>query len=595
VQLPSAPATTAAEPRTGDGSPGVADDQDPHADRAPADHQPAALRVLADGLLERSETARQEGDYRAGSTLAREAADLAAAIRDDSLHGRALRVLAVHLVRLGDHEQAVRSTVLAVQLLQGAGDEKAACKAQTVQALAYTKLGLHDEALAALSASLDIAERVHDRELLFWTYNRIGGVYGFLGDYRQGKAFLSRALGLARTDLDDESVFCILNNLSDNATGLVRQLREDGEDEAAEAALTDGLEYARDALTLARTAQHPYRESMCLGNYGALLTLAGEYAEANTMLRRSGELGAAHGYRSLELAAMQGMADIYLTQGLLGEAVAMLDEVLAVAAEPNEKTTIMAVHQQLAVAYERQGDTAAALRHYRTYHEAERTVYSAMAETRARLLTNRFELDNARLEAERARLEAELHRVRREELEREKLAWQTEAREDQLTGLWNRRHQDEELSRLAGTATVGNRPLCVAVGDVDRFKGINDHFGHPVGDDVLRTIAGILRDGSRAGDLVARMGGEEFCLAFPDTDLALAREICERLRATVEAYDWAGLRPGLRVTISLGVARLTPGNTASQVLDAADAQLYRAKRHGRNRVEPASPLRLRLP
>jgi diguanylate cyclase len=554
--------------------------------------------VLAEGLLKRSEEARQKGDYRTGSAQAREAADLAAAIGDDNLHGEALRVLAVHLVRLGDHEQAVRSTVLAVQLLHGAGNEKAACRAQTVQALAYTKLGLHDEALAALSASLDIAERVHDPGLLFWTYNRIGGVYGFMGDYRQGHAFLIRALGLARTDLDDESVFCILNNISDNAIGLVKQLREEGATEAAEASLIDGLEYARDALTLARTAQHPYRESMCLGNYGVLLALAGEHDEATAMLGRSGELGATHGYRSLELAAMRGIAEICLTQGRVDEAVSILDKVLELASEPNEKTTIMLVHQQLSVAYERQGDAAAALRHYRTYHEAERSVYSAMAETRARLLTNRFELDNARLEAERARLEAELHRVRREELEREKLVWQTEAREDQLTGLWNRRHQDEELARLASAATVGNRPLCVAIGDVDRFKGINDQFGHPVGDDVLRTIAGILRDGSRPGDLVTRMGGEEFCLAFPDTDLVVAREICERLRAAVETFDWEGLRAGLRVTISLGVARLTPGNTAPQVLHSADAQLYRAKRHGRNRVEPATPaipLRLRLP
>lgn len=574
----------------------AATDEEPAADRTPI-----ALRELAESLVERSEAARQQGDYRTGAALAREAADLAAAIDDDGLHGLALRVLAVHLVRLGDHEQAVRSTALAAQLLYGTGDEKAACKAQTVQALAYTKLGLHDEALASLSSILDIAERMDDRELQFWIYNRIGGVHGSLGDYRQGKAFLTRALGLARTDLDDESVFCILNNLSDNAVGLVKQLRGEGEEATAEEALADGLEYARDALILARTAQHAYRESMCLGNHGTLLALAGEYARAAAMLRRSGELAATHGYRFLELEAMQGIAAVCLAEDRIDEAIATLDTVLTMAAEPNQKTTIMAVHQQLSAAYEKQGDMATALRHYRTYHDAERTMYSAMAETRARLLTNRFELDNARLEAERARLEAELHRVRREELERERLAWRTEAeesarraREDQLTGLWNRRHQDEELSRLVKAATTGNRPLCVAIGDVDRFKNINDQFGHPVGDEVLKRLAGILRVGSRPGDLVTRMGGEEFCLAFADTDLSTARGICERLRAAVEAYDWAGLRLGLRVTISFGVALLAPGGNALQLLDTADAQLYRAKGQGRNRVEPAMPRRLRL-
>lgn len=546
----------------------------------------ADLQQRAAELVDRAEIARNQGDYRAGAALARQAADLAAAVRDDQLHAAALRVHAVHSVRLGDHEQAVRSTELAAQLLSGGGDDRALCKVQTVQALAYTKLGLYDEALRALSTGLDIAERVEEPELLFWVFNRIGGVHGFLGDYRQGKAFLTRALDLARTDLDDESVFCILNNLSDNAVGLVKELRAAGDPTAAENALGDGLSYAKDALVLARSAQHPYRESMCLGNFGTLLTLAGEYDEATEMLKVSGKLGAENGYKSLELAALQGIATVHLEQGRTAEAIAILGTVLEMASEPNEKTTIMVVHQQLASAYEARGDAATALRHYRTYHEAERGVYSAMAETRARLLTNRFELDNARLEAERARLEAALHRVRREELEQEKLAWQAEAREDQLTGLWNRRYQDEELARLVGAATAGNRPLCVAVGDVDRFKGINDHFGHPVGDEVLKRLAGILRGGSRPDDLVTRMGGEEFCLAFPDTDLPAARDICERLRAAVQTYDWGALRPGLAVTISLGVARLAPGSTATQVLDAADAQLYRAKRHGRNRVEP---------
>ncbi|WP_233624242.1 GGDEF domain-containing protein [Actinoplanes sp. ATCC 53533] len=197
------------------------------------------------------------------------------------------------------------------------------------------------------------------------------------------------------------------------------------------------------------------------------------------------------------------------------------------------------------------------------------------------------------MQTENARLEAELHRVRLKELEHEKWALQTEARqavrharEDQLTGLWNRRYQDEELPRLLSAAEATERPLCVAVCDVDEFKSINDRLGHPVGDQVLRTVAGILRSGSRPADLVARMGGDEFLLAFAGIDLAAAYAICERLRHEVEMHDWPGVRPDLTVTISFGVACLTPGETVPELLQAADGRLYAAKQRGRNSVQP---------
>lgn len=544
-------------------------------------------------LLEQSELARTRGDYRTGSLLARRATEVAADAHDGHQRGLALRQLAGNLIRLGDHEETVRCTVLAVQLLRDVGDETAVCESLTLQALAYTRLGMQDEALAALATSLDIAERLGDPTLLFWAYNRLGGVHGSLADYRQGKTFLARALSLARTDLDDDCQFCILNNLGDNAVGLVRQLRESGESTTAKRGLEDGLRFTQDALALAKRAGHPYWESIALGNYGPLLALAGEHEAAMYALMRSTQISVAHGYRSLELSAMQGTAEIHLVNGRLDEAIDILGKVLAMASEPNEKTTVMTVHRQLSAAYEKAGDFTEALRHYRAYHEAERSVYSARAATRARLLTDRFELDNARLEADNARLEAELHRIRREELEQEKRALQSQAREsarrareDQLTGLWNRRHQDEELPVLVNAAVASRRPLCVAVGDVDRFKGINDQFGHPVGDEVLKTVATILKTGSHPADLLTRMGGEEFFLAFAETDLPAAYEICERLRTAVERFDWASIRPELRVTISFGVARLTVGDSAAEVLGAADAQLYEAKRYGRNRVQP---------
>ncbi len=123
------------------------------------------------------------------------------------------------------------------------------------------------------------------------------------------------------------------------------------------------------------------------------------------------------------------------------------------------------------------------------------------------------------------------------------------------------------------------------VADIDDFKRVNDRFSHAVGDRVLRTVGDLLRSTLRPTDLAARYGGEEFVLAFPETDVAGARALCETLRRAVETYSWTELHPGLRVTLSLGCSDLEPGLTSHEtMLAAADAKLYHAKRTGKNQV-----------
>jgi diguanylate cyclase (GGDEF)-like protein len=196
------------------------------------------------------------------------------------------------------------------------------------------------------------------------------------------------------------------------------------------------------------------------------------------------------------------------------------------------------------------------------------------------MAVHHFELDNARLETDNARLEAELHRVRSAELEAANLSWQRQASEDALTGLPNRRFVDLRLPELATAAG----PLCVVIADVDLFKGVNDRFGHFVGDEVLRQIAALLRDNVRDNDLVARYGGEEFLIAFDGLDMADAQIRCELLRAQVAGYPWELLQPGLSVTISMGVAVVHPGGDLPAAMTLADQRLYTAKHNGRNRV-----------
>jgi diguanylate cyclase (GGDEF) domain len=158
---------------------------------------------------------------------------------------------------------------------------------------------------------------------------------------------------------------------------------------------------------------------------------------------------------------------------------------------------------------------------------------------------------------------------------------------DELTGSFNRgcimRMLDDEITR----AHTINTPCSIALIDLDWFKRINDAYGHPTGDEVLRTFAITVFANIRSIDRFGRYGGEEFLLVLPDTPNETAARILDRLRAIIADLDWSAFSPGMRVTISAGLATLAPDETADTFLARADCALYTAKARGRNRIASA--------
>jgi diguanylate cyclase (GGDEF)-like protein len=159
----------------------------------------------------------------------------------------------------------------------------------------------------------------------------------------------------------------------------------------------------------------------------------------------------------------------------------------------------------------------------------------------------------------------------------------SEARVDALTGLANRRALEEILAAEISRAQRFAHQLAVVLLDLDRFKEINDSFGHAAGDVMLRAVSRLLTSLARQGDTVARWGGEEFVVVLPETDLAGAQRFAERLRRTIEAHAVGDMT----TSASCGVATMLPEDSVEELLGAADQALYRAKSNGRNRTESA--------
>jgi diguanylate cyclase (GGDEF)-like protein len=182
-----------------------------------------------------------------------------------------------------------------------------------------------------------------------------------------------------------------------------------------------------------------------------------------------------------------------------------------------------------------------------------------------------------------ARRVTDLHR----ELARFRAELSTLAHTDPLTRLGNRLSLEEDLRSLDARGRRYGRGYCLAMCDIDRFKAYNDSLGHHAGDEALRAVAARIKGELRAGDGIYRYGGEEFLIVLPEQTPETARIAVERVRSAVErlAIPHAAVPAGV-VTVSAGIAAFHPGDTATveELLEQADAALYRAKSAGRNRV-----------
>ncbi|MFN3592184.1 MAG: GGDEF domain-containing protein [Thermaurantiacus sp.] len=213
-------------------------------------------------------------------------------------------------------------------------------------------------------------------------------------------------------------------------------------------------------------------------------------------------------------------------------------------------------------------------------------------------LVQRLRRANARMMGANRRLEAELRDtlVKTAELTDRLEVAETAARTDPLTGLLNRRGTMEALRKACAEAQTGGEPLCAAMVDIDHFKRLNDQWGHSIGDEVLRHVAGLisgqLARSAAPGAFVGRVGGEEFLAVMPGQTLPRACALLDGARASLvrqvlrRATDGAGLG---RISFSAGVAQARPEDCSESLADRADSALFAAKRAGRDRVLPELP------
>lgn len=334
------------------------------------------------------------------------------------------------------------------------------------------------------------------------------------------------------------------------------------------------------------------------GNLAFALGAAGQLDEAMTMARKAALMLSELGDPNYTIEYKRALAWILIRQGENKEALELLTEALAVAREKGYHRDVTACHGLLAGIHRDMGDFRNAYLHLEKYHE------QTLAQSRKKA-ASQLEVHKWRLEVESARFQADQERQRRQHLA-ESYAELTEMHErltaravelewssyrDALTELANRRYFDERLAREAERSLESGTGISLMMIDLDEFKSINDSFGHPVGDEVLRETARILQAGTRRSDMCARIGGEEFAILLTtEVEPYDLQHLANQLRHTFVDHNWASIAQGLNVSISIGAASLSEvDHDPILLLRMADQRLYAAKRAGRNQVVAGLP------
>jgi diguanylate cyclase (GGDEF)-like protein len=491
-------------------------------------------RLTAAAALCLTATSRMTARFEEGIRFGREARTLFVELGDLAGAARAGGDLAWLLATIGEQD-AIVEALGAMERAERAGNPTETILALDANAIVLWLLRQPDRALPFAERAVELS-RLHRPRLKRPLIN-LGGV----------RAELALQAGLARD-----------------------QMRR---------AMDDAIALTQEALMLARADRDGWIERLTICNIaeyhmhvgdtdGAEQALAGFTAAAGEPTDRC------HAHY------LHMLGRVLAGQNRLEEALSTLIACRELAMKANDLETAGPCNKDIADLLARLGDYRQALDAYRTFHELYVRQASHAAQRRARLYALEWETEHLR-----ASVKAALEHVAQLTATNHVLAQETErllrtATEDPLTGLHNRRRLDLALLDLLTTRDS----YALAMIDVDCFKQINDLYSHPVGDSALRAVATLLRGCARANDLVVRFGGDEFALLLRAADLSTAAPVCERLIAAARAQDWSALHPGLRVTLSIGVAASHEAGSQEELLSLADHRLYRAKREGRNRL-----------
>jgi diguanylate cyclase (GGDEF)-like protein len=523
-------------------------------------------------------------DYDSSLSEALEALRLFEEINDDFGRAHAMNIVGNVNERLGKHTIALEFHRKSLEIRREIDDTEGASTSLNNLGNVYSSFGEYATALNNYLESLRLYQEIDNSMGISRTLNNIGYIYTRLEDWDKALDHLQRALLLKQQIGDKQNEGLVLIHI-----GNVHEFRRD---------YANALEFYTRGLRITQDVGDRQNEASSLNDIGNVYQELGDFQKAVSYYTQSLQIAQEVGIKFYETKALTNLGTTLIKLNDPKEAVKHLTRAIVISEEIKSNDLIYRAHESLSKAYELMGDLAQSLLHYKAFHRSREQVFSEDSANKIKSVVIQTEVEKSQREAEIYRLKnvelasayQDLHVVNEEkselvaQLKQQAEALDRQTKEDSLTGLFNRRYLDAQISQEFSRARRFNRDLTVVMADIDNFKSINDKFSHQVGDEVIKTVARILRESCRMIDVVTRFGGEEFVLLLIETPVHKARMLCEKIRVAIEQHNWVAIDPALQVTISMGLTDDLGLADPQAMLSDADGKLYAAKRAGRNRI-----------
>ncbi|MGL4610717.1 MAG: tetratricopeptide repeat-containing diguanylate cyclase [Trueperaceae bacterium] len=525
---------------------------------------------LAYSLITKSFAHFRFSKYRQALELGYEAFELLKILGDNAGQQRILNNLAIIYADSGELTEALRVFLQNQAFCEAIKDISGEAQAFNNIAIVYGYLGDHVNSLECHLKSLNLSRQIGSNFGEMKSLVNIASLY--LEQDKGGEAleYLEQSLKL-RTDDDLYTYAVALSNMARAYRNLGDYLR--------------ALEYGQQSLDIfLEQLSDPANASYTLNELGNNHALLGNSAEAEAYYQRSLHTLHTTGERKGEAETSLLLAKLLQGQEHIDEAIGHLHHARKLAQDIGALLELSEAHLLLATLYQRKGLFEGAYQHLEQHVLVKEKLSSDSSK-------RRFEALRVKFEVEQTEKEKELYRLRTVELAEMNSKLETltqelfkQANEDPLTGLFNRRRLEQELTRELERARRTESSLSVMICDIDNFKQVNDRFSHQVGDFVLTRVGQILKRYVRGADVIARYGGEEFVILFPDASAKEAQIVCDRLRQKISTAPWHDLHPDLTITLSMGICDDISLVDGFAMIDQADDKLYEAKRNGKNQV-----------